>query len=142
MVIDYYLSVIMLRWVHEHHIAKSDFPKFTDVYLTFCYLTSPFISDGEIHLDTPYSRLLGKPPTMVAHMTPSTVKAGFVSTVLDAGYHIELAGGGHYNTAALHSRVAEIPKQIPAGIGITLNLLYINPIFNYHCGKKCVRRVF
>ena len=31
MVIDYYLSVIMLRWVHEHHIAKSDFPKFTDV---------------------------------------------------------------------------------------------------------------
>ena len=66
------------------------------LYLTFCYLISPFISDGEIHLDTPYSRLLGKPPIMVAGMTPSTVKAGFVSAVLDAGYHIELAGGGHY----------------------------------------------
>ena len=64
---------------------------------------------------------------MVAGMTPSTVKAGFVSAVLDAGYHIELAGGGHYNAAALRSKVAEIQKQIPPGVGITLNSLYINP---------------
>jgi fatty acid synthase subunit alpha, fungi type len=64
---------------------------------------------------------------MVAGMTPSTVKAGFVSAVLDAGYHIELAGGGHYNATALRSKVAEIQKQIPAGVGITLNSLYINP---------------
>ncbi|KAG6910835.1 hypothetical protein DXG01_007150 [Tephrocybe rancida] len=84
-------------------------------------------SDGTIHLDTPFSRLLGKPPIMVAGMTPSTVKAGFVSAVLDAGYHVELAGGGHYNAAALRSKVAEIQKQIPAGVGITLNSLYINP---------------
>ena len=84
----------------------------------FCYLISPFIfiSDGEIHLDTPFSRLLGKPPIMVAGMTPSTVKAGFISAILDTGYHIELAGGGHYNTAALRSKVAEIQKQIPAHI--------------------------
>ncbi|RDB25744.1 Fatty acid synthase subunit alpha [Hypsizygus marmoreus] len=84
-------------------------------------------SDGTIHLDTPFSRLLGKPPIMVAGMTPSTVKAGLVSAVLDAGFHIELAGGGHYNPAALRSKVAEIQKKIPAGVGITLNSLYINP---------------
>ena len=88
---------------------------------------SPLISDGEIHIDTLYSRLLGKPPIMVTGMTPSTVKAGFVSTVLDAGYHIELAGGGHYNAAALHSKVADIQKWIPPSVGITLNSLYINP---------------
>jgi len=96
----------------------------------FCYL-SPFISDGEIHLDsdTPYSRLLqvGKPPIMVAGMTPSTVKAGFVGAVLDAGYHVDLAGGGHYNPAAFRSKVAGIQKQIPAGVGITLNSLYVTP---------------
>ncbi|KAG6813968.1 hypothetical protein H0H92_005223, partial [Tricholoma furcatifolium] len=84
-------------------------------------------SDGTVHLDTPFSRLLGKPPIMVAGMTPSTVKAGFVSAVLDAGYHVELAGGGHYNAAALRAKVAEIQKNIPAGVGITLNALYINP---------------
>ena len=85
------------------------------------------LSDGTIHIDTPFSRLLGKPPIMVAGMTPSTVKAGFVSAVLSAGYHIELAGGGHYNPAALRSKVAEIQANIPAGVGITLNALYINP---------------
>ena len=88
---------------------------------------SPLISDGEIYLDTLYSQLLGKPPIVVAGMTPSTVKAGFVSAVLDAGYHIKLAGGGYYNAAALHSKVADIQKQIPPGVGITLNSLYINP---------------
>ena len=84
-------------------------------------------SDGALHLDTPFSRLLGKPPIMVAGMTPTTVKSGFVSAILNAGYHVELAGGGHYNPAALRAKVAEIQKQIPAGIGITLNALYINP---------------
>lgn len=64
---------------------------------------------------------------MVAGMTPSTVKAGFVSAIYRAGYHVELAGGRHYNTAALRAKVAEIQKQIPAGVGITLNSLYINP---------------
>ncbi|KAI6024835.1 hypothetical protein BKA83DRAFT_685883 [Pisolithus microcarpus] len=84
-------------------------------------------SDGTVHLDTRFSRLLGKPPIMVAGMTPTTVKAGFVSAVLSAGYHIELAGGGHYNAAALRTKVAEIQSKIPEGVGITLNSLYINP---------------
>jgi len=64
---------------------------------------------------------------MVAGMTPTTVKAGFVSAVLSAGYHVELAGGGHYNAASLRAKVAEIQSKIPAGVGITLNSLYINP---------------
>ncbi len=64
---------------------------------------------------------------MVAGMTPTTVKAGFVSAVLRAGYHVEIAGGGHYNPKALRSKVAEIQAQIPAGVGLSLNALYINP---------------
>ena len=64
---------------------------------------------------------------MVAGMTPTTVKAGFVSAVLEAGYHVELAGGGHYSPAALHAKVAEIQGKISPGIGLTLNSLYINP---------------
>jgi hypothetical protein len=84
-------------------------------------------SDGTMYIDTPFSRLLGKPPIMVAGMTPTTVKGGFVSAILDAGYHVELAGGGHYNATALRTKVAEITSKIPAGVGITLNSLYINP---------------
>lgn len=99
--------------------------------ITFLHKNNPltvlFSSDGKVHIDTPFSRLLGKPPIMVAGMTPTTVKAGFVSAVLRAGYHVELAGGGHYNAAALRAKVAEIQAQIPKGVGLTLNSLYINP---------------
>ncbi|KAJ7082279.1 hypothetical protein B0H15DRAFT_803366 [Mycena belliarum] len=84
-------------------------------------------SDGTMYIDTPFSRLFGKPPIMVAGLTPSTVKGGFVSAVLNAGYHVELAGGGHYNASALRAKVAEIQAQVPPGVGITLNALYINP---------------
>ncbi|ODO06611.1 hypothetical protein I350_03968 [Cryptococcus amylolentus CBS 6273] len=82
--------------------------------------------DGKVHIDTPFSRLLGKPPIMVAGMTPSTVGANLVAATLDAGYHIELAGGGHYNAKALRSKVAEIQRRVKPGVGITLNALYIN----------------
>ncbi|KAL1666812.1 acyl transferase domain-containing protein, partial [Schizophyllum commune] len=84
-------------------------------------------SDGTLHLDTPFSRLLGKPPIMVPGMTPSTVQAGFVSAVLNAGYHIELAGGGHFAPGMLRAKVAEIQKRVAPGVGVTLNALYINP---------------
>jgi hypothetical protein len=70
--------------------------------------------------------MLGKPPIMVAGMTPCTVGANLVSATLDAGYHIELAGGGHYNAAALRAKVAEIQSRVKPGVGITLNALYIN----------------
>lgn len=82
--------------------------------------------DGKIHIDTPFSRLLGKPPIMVAGMTPCTVGANLVSATLNAGYHIELAGGGHYNPAALRAKVTEIQRRVQPGVGFTLNALYIN----------------
>jgi fatty acid synthase subunit alpha, fungi type len=64
---------------------------------------------------------------MVVGMTPSTVKAGFVSAILSVGFHVELAGDGHYSPDYIRAKVAETQSQIPAGVGITLNSLYINP---------------
>ncbi|RPD52365.1 hypothetical protein L227DRAFT_617879 [Lentinus tigrinus ALCF2SS1-6] len=37
--------------------------------------------NGTIHTDTPFSRLLGKPPIVVVGMTPTTVKAGGFSKI-------------------------------------------------------------
>ncbi|KAJ1994195.1 fatty acid synthase alpha subunit Lsd1 [Dimargaris cristalligena] len=82
--------------------------------------------DDQLHIETRMSRLLGKPPLMVAGMTPSTVSSKFVAAVLNSGYHIELAGGGHYNEKALRSRIQKIMAQIEPGLGITLNMLFLN----------------
>jgi fatty acid synthase subunit beta len=53
-------------------------------------------------------------------MTPS--KADFVSAIVSAGYLIELAGGGHYNSAAIHAKAAEMRSLISPGHHIQLTL--------------------
>ncbi|KAI8987783.1 fatty acid synthase [Mycotypha africana] len=83
-------------------------------------------SSGRIHIDTKMSRLLGKPPLMVAGMTPSTVNEKFVSAVMNAGYHVELAGGGHFNEKVLRDKVDKIMQLTRPGEGITLNIIFLN----------------
>ncbi|KAJ2678474.1 fatty acid synthase alpha subunit Lsd1 [Coemansia spiralis] len=84
-------------------------------------------SDGKLHIDTPMSRLLGKPPVMVAGMTPSTISEVFVSAVMRAGYHIELSGGGHFSEPMLRDKVDKILKLVDPGLGVSINSIYINP---------------
>ncbi|KAI2615656.1 hypothetical protein GGR54DRAFT_612239 [Hypoxylon sp. NC1633] len=84
-------------------------------------------SSGRTYVDTKMSRLLGVPPIMVAGMTPSTVPWDFVAATMNAGYHIELAGGGYYNGKTMTEALSKIEKAIPAGRGITINLIYVNP---------------
>lgn len=82
---------------------------------------------GQTFVDTKMSRLLGVPPIMVAGMTPCTVPWDFVAATMNAGYQIELAGGGYYNAKSMTEALAKIEKAIPAGRGITVNLIYVNP---------------
>ena len=84
-------------------------------------------SVGRTFVDTKMSRLLGLPPVMVAGMTPCTVPWDFVASTINAGYEIELAGGGYYNDKAMTEAITEIEKAIPAGRGISLNLIYVAP---------------
>lgn len=82
---------------------------------------------GQTFVDTKMSRLLGLPPVMVAGMTPCTVPWDFVSATMKAGYQIELAGGGYYNAKTMTEALKKIENDIPAGRGITVNLIYVNP---------------
>ncbi|EME41649.1 hypothetical protein DOTSEDRAFT_73897 [Dothistroma septosporum NZE10] len=84
-------------------------------------------STGQTFVDTKMSRTLGLPPVMVAGMTPCTVPWDFVAETMKAGYEIELAGGGYYNDKSMTEAISKIEKVIPAGRGITVNLIYVNP---------------
>ena len=84
-------------------------------------------SVGQTYVDTKMSRLLGVPPLMVAGMTPCTVPWDFVAATMNAGYQIELAGGGYYNAKTMTEALTKIEKAIPPGRGITVNLIYVNP---------------
>jgi fatty acid synthase subunit beta len=84
-------------------------------------------SSGQTYVDTKMSRLLGVPPVMVAGMTPCTVPWDFVAATMNAGYQIELAGGGYYDAKTMTEALTKIENAIPAGRGITVNLIYVNP---------------
>ncbi|KAI1261032.1 fatty acid synthase beta subunit dehydratase [Xylariaceae sp. FL1019] len=84
-------------------------------------------STGEVYVDTKMSRLLGVPPIVVAGMTPCTVPWDFVAATMNAGYQIELGGGGYFNAKQMTEALAKIEQAIPAGRGITVNLIYVNP---------------
>ncbi|POS73465.1 chain elongation-2 [Diaporthe helianthi] len=84
-------------------------------------------SNGQTFVDTKMSRLLGIPPVMVAGMTPCTVPWDFVAATMQAGYHIELAGGGYFDPNMMTAALRKIEAAIPAGRGIGVNLIYVNP---------------
>ncbi|KAI0535478.1 sterigmatocystin biosynthesis fatty acid synthase subunit beta [Xylaria digitata] len=84
-------------------------------------------SDGNYHLETRLTTVLRAPPIITAGMTPTTVPWDFVSAVINAGYHIELAGGGYHNSAAMETAIEKVAASIPAGRGITCNLIYVDP---------------
>ena len=60
-----------------------------------------------------------------------------MSEISKAGYQGELAGGGLHSEEQFRQRIKEITECIPAGEGITINILYLNARLwdfstNYH----------
>lgn len=82
---------------------------------------------GKVYVNTKFSRLLGRPPLMVPGMTPTTVNTEIVSATLNAGYHIELAGGGYFHAKGMEDALREVASKITPGTGIGINLIYVNP---------------
>jgi hypothetical protein len=69
---------------------------------------------------------------MVAGMTPCTVHPSFVIAAMNAGYQIELAGGGYFAPHMMEAAVREIVANTPPGAGVSINAIYINPrLFNW-----------
>ena len=84
-------------------------------------------ADGKVRLSTRMSRLFGTPPIMVAGMTPTTVPWDFVSSIMNAGYHIEIAAGGYSQANKFEEAIRRLAASVPPHRGITCNLIYVNP---------------
>jgi hypothetical protein len=87
-------------------------------------------SSGKIILDTKFSRITGKPPIMVAGMTPTTAHEDLVAAFTNSGYHGELAGyvflgnirinsnrGGQATEKIFRERVDNLVKLLKPGQG-------------------------
>ncbi|KAJ1881890.1 fatty acid synthase alpha subunit Lsd1, partial [Coemansia sp. RSA 486] len=83
-------------------------------------------SSDTVHIDSKMHRMYGMPTVMVAGMLPTTVNESFVAAVSQAGYHVELAGGGIYTADSLDIKVRSLALMLKPGQGITLNSIYIS----------------
>ncbi|OWZ15871.1 Fatty acid synthase subunit alpha [Phytophthora megakarya] len=75
-----------------------------------------------------FTLVLNQPPIMVAGMTPTTSLRGvdLVAAIQNAGFRGELAGGGLSCPDLFENAVMDLVSKIKPGLGISINLLYLN----------------
>ena len=81
---------------------------------------------GRVHLDTRYTRATGRPPVILAGMTPTTVDAPIVAAAANAGYMTELAGGGQPDRRTFELRVEELSELLEPGREVVFNTLLLD----------------
>ena len=84
------------------------------------------LPDGRRHLDTRYTRATGRPPVILAGMTPTTVDAPIVAAAANAGYMTELAGGGQPDRRTFELRVEELAALLDPGREVVFNTLLLD----------------
>ena len=84
-------------------------------------------ASGQDIVATELSQLLKLPPIMVAGMTPTTVPWDFVTAICNAGFYVELAASGYFRQDAFKQAILNVTSNIPAGRGVAINLIYVNP---------------
>ncbi|KAE9067205.1 Fatty acid synthase subunit beta, partial [Phytophthora fragariae] len=113
------------------HIGLQQFidaaPTFTPAEATWSKKFGPQVTaSGKLH--NRFTRALNKPPVMVAGMTPTTSLEGIdlVAAIQNAGFHGELAAGGLSRPSIFEDAVNELVSKIKPGLGIAINMLYLN----------------
>ena len=84
-------------------------------------------SSGKVLVETKFSKFLNMPPILVAGMTPTTVPSDFVAAISNAGYYVELAGGGYFNKEAFRKAILNVAMSTWPGQGVAVNLIYASP---------------
>ncbi|KFI63716.1 Fatty acid synthase [Bifidobacterium cuniculi] len=77
-------------------------------------------------LSTAFTRLTGKPPVLLAGMTPTTVDPELVAAAANAGYWAELAGGGQVTAEVFDRHVAELEELLEEGRTVEFNAMFMD----------------
>lgn len=86
---------------------------------------------------TKFSELTGKPPVLLAGMTPTTVEPEIVAAAANAGYWAELAGGGQVTSEVFDGHVAKLEHELQEGRTIQFNAMFMDRyLWNLHFGTQ------
>lgn len=77
-------------------------------------------------VETAFTRLTGKPPVLLAGMTPTTVDPEIVAAAANAGYWAELAGGGQVTAEVFERHMAELGELLDEGRTVEFNAMFMD----------------
>lgn len=93
-------------------------------------------ADGRDRLHTRHSDWSGRPPVILAGMTPTTVDVDIVAAATNAGHLAELAGGGQVSPTIFDERMVELAEALDAGMEVVFNALVLDPyLWDLHLGR-------
>nr|WP_094722879.1 type I polyketide synthase [Bombiscardovia coagulans] len=86
---------------------------------------------------TAFSRLTGKPPVLLAGMTPTTVEPQIVAAAANAGYWAELAGGGQVTAEVFERHMKELEEELEEGRTVEFNAMFMDRyLWNLQFGSQ------
>lgn len=88
-------------------------------------------------ISTAFSRLTGKPPVLLAGMTPTTVEPQIVAAAANAGYWTELAGGGQVTAEVFDRHMKELEEELQEGRTVEFNAMFMDRyLWNLQFGSQ------
>ncbi|WP_314686128.1 polyketide synthase [uncultured Bifidobacterium sp.] len=90
------------------------------------FLPRPVDTPSGRRLVTRFSQLTGKPPVLLAGMTPTTVDPGIVAAAANAGYWAELAGGGQVTAEVFDRHMDRLGELLDDGATVEFNAMFMD----------------
>lgn len=84
------------------------------------------IDDGRVVVDTRFTRLTGRAPVLLAGMTPTTVEPEIVAAAANAGYWVEMAGGGQVTEQVFEKNLAGLVAGLEPGRTAQFNAMFMD----------------
>ncbi|WP_211080637.1 type I polyketide synthase [Arcanobacterium buesumense] len=84
------------------------------------------LPDGQVVVETAFTRLTGNSPIILAGMTPTTVDPEIVAAAANTGYWAELAGGGQYSLEVFTANKDGLVKDLQPGRTAQFNTMFFD----------------
>lgn len=102
---------------------------------------SPTLAEvnGRTVVQTKFTQLTGRAPILLAGMTPTTTEPDIVAAAANAGYWVELAGGGQVTEEIIVSHLGELREKLRPGRTAQFNAMFMDRyLWNLQFGAQHV----
>jgi fatty acid synthase len=84
------------------------------------------LPNGQRVVQTAFTKLTGRSPILLAGMTPTTVEPEIVAAATNAGYWVEMAGGGQVTAEVFNKNLSGLQQLLKPGRTVAFNSMFLD----------------